>query len=713
MEEEREREKRLFTRRFNLIFFLIFILFVSLVLRLAFLQLVEGDKYVRASSQLSVKPLYTKATRGWIFDRNGEVLANNKPVYTVSFINENLSKDKLAEVAGKLEELLYPVDQRYTRVKILEKMDSGWVYTPKKKEESPTKQPEKTPAESDDQVTTNTGEADNEEVEIIVPEPEEPAWHFNPDDWNLVRYLDIKIPQYQPRTIIKDVPKEVMFYIEEHRTELPGVSVEIDSIRQYKKGDVATHILGYTKPIPANRVDEYLAKGYNPSDIVGVAGVEQYYEDQLRGTEGLKQVQVNNLLKTMQTEEIQSQKPGNNLVLTIDLKYQQKVEKILEDGVHYLQTRPKDPLPKVTSAIAVVMQPKTGEILALANYPDYDLNIYTSPDFSERYSTEVAGREQNLALAGYYSPGSTFKMLSVLIGLEQGLVGQYDRLPSNGSVLVGDRYLKDYKAGGHGPTDARKSLRESVNSYMYYLALRLANYPASKSLYKEKFSVVQYYQNQFGLGIKTGIDLPNEKEVLSGGAKELGRLAHAMIGQYDSFTPIQIAQYVSTIANGGYRMRPHVVKEIREPVANLEGPGRLVTANEPEVLNQVNIKPENLKVVQEGMLEVTQPGGTGYRTFMGTPFKVAAKTGTVQRSGGNTNGLMVGYAPYDDPEIAFVVVVPGGIGGSDSAGPIARALVDAYYGLNQTSAEEIDQDNADEPTTNDEQESERENRRDL
>ncbi len=669
MKEEREREKRLFTRRFNLIFFLIFVLFVSLVLRLAFLQLVEGEKYVRASSQMSVKPLYTKATRGWIFDRNGEVLANNKPVYTITYVVENRSKEHVVEIAAKLEELLYPYDKRNTRVKILEKMDTGYVYNPVKKEETKT-------AEQAPTVLEN-----GEVIESVENE-----WVFDPDEWTLASYLDIKIPLYQPRTIMTNVPKEVLFYVEEHRTELPGVSVEVDSIRQYKKGDVATHILGYTKPIPANKLDAYLARGYNPSDIVGVAGVEEYYEDQLRGTEGMKQVQVNNLLKTMETEEIKSQKPGNNLVLTIDLAFQEKVEKILEDGVQAIRTDLRNPYPDVKKAIAIVMQPHTGEIISLANYPDYDLNIHNSPDFGQRYSAEVDGREQNLALSGFYPPGSTIKMLSVIIGLEEGLVSQYDKLSSTGSVWVGDRYLRDWRTGGHGPTDARKAIKESVNSYMYRLALMLADYPNSKTLFKEKFDIIHYYHQQFGVGVKTGIDLPNEKEMYSGGQRQLGRLAHAMIGQYDAYTPIQLAQYVSTIANGGYRMRPFVVKEVREPIANLQGPGRLVTINDPEVLNQVTVKPENLKVVQEGMLQVTAPGGTAYSAFRGLPFQVAAKTGTAQTGGADNNALLVGYAPYNNPQMVFVVVVPEA-GGSENIGHIARAIVDAYFGLNQSAVE--------------------------
>jgi cell division protein FtsI/penicillin-binding protein 2 len=137
-------------------------------------------------------------------------------------------------------------------------------------------------------------------------------------------------------------------------------------------------------------------------------------------------------------------------------------------------------------------------------------------------------------------------------------------------------------------------------------------------------------------------------------------------------------------------MRPHVVKEIREPVDNMAGPGELVKVIEPEVLNLVDVGPENIKVVQEGMREVTMPGGgTAYSTFAGLPFNVAAKTGTAQRGGGTTNGLMVGYAPYEDPEVVFVVVVPGGAGGSDSAGPMARRLLQAFYGLDKAPEPEV------------------------
>lgn len=653
MEEQKELEEGRFIRRFNLIFFLIFLLFVILVLRLSYLQLVEGEKYVRAAEALSIRTVSTPAPRGWIYDAKGEVLVNNKPVYTITFLDENLSKERILSLATRLEQLLLPVNAAYNRTYILEKMDTGYVYVPKK-----------------------------EYADRIKKERDEGTYTFRPEEWEVVKYPP-NMPRYLPRSIISDIPMEVMFTIEEHRTDFPGISVIVDSMRQYKKGAFAAHILGYMRQIPPNLADEYLAKGYSLNEQVGYAGVEKYYENQLRGTPGKREVRVNNVAKTLETKEVVAQKPGNNLVLTIDADYQQKVEQILAEEVKNLQTRKNNPLPNVKSAIAIVMDPKTGAIKALANYPQYDPNIYNSPDFGKRYKSEVFGREQNTAIAGYFAPGSTVKMLSVMIGLQEGLVTPNEKILSTGSYKVGNLIKRDYKPGGFGWVDARQALQKSVNTYMYELAMRLAHYPESKTLYKQKFEVIDQYHAEFGLGRLTGIDLPGENVAWRAPTEELGRLADAMIGQYDNYTPIQIVQYVSTIANGGYRMRPYVVQEIREPEDNMAGPGKLLWKREPEVLNKVDIKPEYLKVVQEGMRMVTEPGGTAYGTFAGLPIHVAAKTGTVQRTGNNTNGLMVGYAPYEDPEIAFVVVVPGGAGGSDSAGPIARRIVAAYFGLDQ------------------------------
>lgn len=653
MEEKKEMEEGRFVRRFNLIFFLIFLLFVILVLRLAYMQLVEGEKYARAAESLSIRTVLTPAPRGWIYDAKGQVLANNKPVYTITFLDDNLKKKEIISIAERLEKILMPINPAYNRAYILEKMDAGYAYAPKK-----------------------------EFAEKIKKEKEAGTLQFRPEEWEIVSYQP-NMPRYFPRSIVSDIPKEIMFTIEEHRTDFPGINVIVDSMRQYKKGAFAAHILGYMRQIPPNLADEYLAKGYSLNEQVGFAGVEKTYENELRGMAGKREVRVNNVAKTLETKEVMAQKPGNNLVLTIDANYQQKVEQILAEEVKNLQTRKRDPLPNVKSAVAVVIDVKTGAIKAMVNYPQYDPNIYNSPDFGKRYKAEVFGREQNTAIAGYFAPGSTIKMLSVMIGLQEGLVSPYEKILSTGQYKVGNMIKRDYKAGGFGWVDARKALQKSVNTYMYELAMRLARYPQSKTLYKQKFEVIDQYHSEFGLGRMTGIDLPGENVAWRAPTEELGRLADAMIGQYDNYTPIQIAQYVSTVANGGYRMRPYVVQEIREPEDNTAGPGRLIWKKEPEVLNQVQIKPEYLKVVQEGMRMVTEPGGTAYATFAGLPVHVAAKTGTVQRTGNNTNGLMVGYAPYEDPQIAFVVVVPGGAGGSDSAGPMARRIVSSYFGADQ------------------------------
>ncbi len=206
-----------------------------------------------------------------------------------------------------------------------------------------------------------------------------------------------------------------------------------------------------------------------------------------------------------------------------------------------------------------------------------------------------------------------------------------------------------------------------------------------KEGWEKQFSVLDYYNAQFGLGVKTGIDLPGEKTGWENPNLYYGNLADAMIGQYDLFTPIQIGQYVSTIANGGYRVRPHLVKEIRKGTTDPKQKGQTLAQIEPQVLNRVNIDPKYIQVVKEGMRMVTQPGGTVQR-FNGLPFAVAAKSGTAQTGKSAENALVVGFAPYEKPQLVFVVVAPNslrdGTSSSDATGPIARRLLEAYNELN-------------------------------
>ena len=487
--------------------------------------------------------------------------------------------------------------------------------------------------------------------------------------------------KYIPRIIKVDIDNKARAYIEEHKSELPGVEVIPDQMRNYIYDDFMAQVIGYMRGIPNDEFEYYQALGYKLTDRIGRYGLEKQYENILHGKDGQYIVEVNSDYETVAQNAFKKPIPGNNIVLTIDKKYQEAIEKSLEKYVNLLQNREVTPMKDATNATAVVMDPKTGAILAMANYPRFNPNWYNGTISQELYQNEIMPYEQNLAIRGRYPAGSTVKPLTVLMGLQEGVIStntiiqdkgiiQYD-YKANGDPL----YMRNYGNQAFGPIDLTKALQKSSNVFMTNIALRL----------KEKYGVyetietMRYYDKMFGLGEKTGIDLPEE---LPGNISSQYNFVQHSIGQNDTFTAMQLAQYVSTIANEGYRMEPYLVQAIEE--GSLMGTtGKILYKREPEVLNKIDLSPEYLKAVQEGMYQVTQLGGTAYYSLKGIPINVAAKTGTAQAANRNKedHAIFVGYAPYEDPEIAFAVIVPYGGGGGSSAGPIARDIIESYLDI--------------------------------
>lgn len=802
---EKQSEKSHIPTRLNVLFFIVFLFFAAIILRLAFVQLVEGEKYKHDLEKYSTRELPIPAPRGRILDTNGQVLVDNKPVYTVTYveeqnqdINEDLVADKLAgilvmddEEMGTDKDLLKKaLDLRSTlpvsfgpketseliakiepKIKALPQsaqvdtlsdvqlvktalalgMRMSIPIVDKEREtlkKTLTAQIQAIQKKSNGEEVTDSellklAFATNKPVKITLNDDEkddlkkelkaqlralpEPADLVKQDDMDLLRIaamfdLDIPLPltneqrhfqwrkmailkemraygiaSYIPRRVKVNISQNEMFKIEERRTELPGISVIVEPIRQIRKdadgGPIATHILGYINAIRPEVLNEYLAQGYTATDRVGENGLERYYERQLRGKDGIEEVHVNKDSETVEKRLQRAPEPGNDLILSMDWRFQSKVEEILKNSLIEMKNNPKT-AKYVTDAHALVMNPKTGEILAMASAPDYDLNVYYDRKlFNKVYRTEILPNEANRFINAAYAPGSTVKALSVMMALQEGLTNPNEIIVDRGGWKVGNLFKRNWKLSGHGPVNARRALQVSNNTYMYAMAMRLADKGYSQNKhYKEMFSVIDFYNAQFGLGVKTGVDLPFEGNGYFSSYTEYGRLADAFIGQYDSFTPMQLGQYVSTVANGGYRIRPHFVKEIRKGTIDPKKPGKVLTMMEPEVLNRVDIDQKWIKVVQEGMRLVTQSGGTAASTYSGLPFTVAAKTGTAQTGGDQDNSLIVGYAPYEDPQVAFVVIVPKGGHGSDSSGPISRKILEAYhslYPLTATSASQL------------------------
>ncbi len=791
---ENQQEKSHIPTRLNVLFFIVFLFFAAIILRLAYVQLVEGEQYKHDLEKYSTRELAIPAPRGRILDRNGEVLVANKPVYTVTYveeqnqdINEDLVADKLAgilkmddEAPGTDKELLKKALELHATLpvsfgakqtsQLIAKIEPKIRALPKltvidslsdiqlvktalsvgmrvnipiaakdrdslKKVFAAQIQAMKKPTDTDDisdlellklafqanksvKITLDAKERDDlkKELKAQLRQLPAPSELHQQDDMDLLRYaamfdLDVPLPltneqrqfqwrkmailkemraygiaSYIPRRIKVNISPDEMFKIEERRTELPGISVIVEPIREIRKdpdgSPFGTHFLGYINAIRPESLDEYMAQGYSPTDRVGENGLERYYERQLRGKDGVMEVHVNKDSETVEKRMRRAPEPGNDLILALDWRFQSKVEDILKNSLAEMQKNPST-AKYVKDAHALVMNPKTGEILAMASAPDYDLNVYYDrKKFNKVYRTEILPNEANHFINAAYAPGSTAKPLSVMLSLQEGLTTPNETILDRGGWKVGNMYKRNWKLSGHGLVNARRALQVSNNTYMYAMAMRLVDKAHSQhKSYKEMFSVIDFYNAQFGLGVKTGVDLPFESTGYFSSYDEFGRLADAFIGQYDSFTPMQLGQYVSTIANGGYRIRPHFVKEIRKGTIDPKQPGQVLTVMEPEVLNRVQIDPQWIKVVQEGMRMVTMPGGTAYSSFHGLPFNVAAKTGTAQTGGDQDNALIVGYAPYEDPQLVFVVIVPKGGHGADSSGPIARKILEAYNAL--------------------------------
>ncbi|HDR8500661.1 TPA: penicillin-binding protein 2, partial [Bacillus cereus] len=461
----------------------------------------------------------------------------------------------------------------------------------------------------------------------------------------------------------------------------------------YVNGNLFRSILGNItsseEGLPKENLDSYLVRGYNRNDRVGKSYIEQRYEDVLHGTkEEVKNI-TDKSGNIVSTEIISKGKSGNSLTLTIDMELQKKVEESIEKNLRAF----KSSEPLLDRAFVVMTNPNNGQILSMAG----------------KKIVEKEGKieVEDLALGNMttsYELGSAVKGATLLTGYETGAIHPGDQFYDAPMKFKGTQAKKSWNVSGFGNINDLRALQVSSNVYMFQTALKIAgvNYVPNGSLDIKQgaFDTMRYYFKQFGLGVPTGIDLPNE---IIGQTRKVdsqpGFLLDFSIGQYDTYTPLQLAQYISTIANGGYRMQPQIVQEIREQSIK-EEVGKVIRSIEPVVLNRIDMKKEHIDRIKEGFRWVFQEGdGTGVKYFKNAPYKPAGKTGTAQTVyggddpiGRNAKGermecynlTLVGYAPYDNPEVAFSVVVPwlhDDKNGINSI--IGKEVLDVYFDLKQ------------------------------
>ena len=654
------------------------------------LQYVHGAEYLEQSRRKIAKTETVEAARGQILDRYGRVLVSNRASYNVSLDTSFMGEDRNTVLLRLLdicrEESVtwsdtLPVSQSAPYVftaegaygnlrKYAEKMKwEGLVPTA---EEIEALQSAESPAlPSAERLIAKLRETyqvdpalSDEEARDLVGVLYELALRSREITWSSYVFA-------------QDV--EMTFIVKVKEASLSGVSIDTTTVREYNTS-YAAHLLGRVGLMDSdewNNIYQALDYPYNAS--VGKDGMEQAFESYLHGVPDKRAIETNDQGKVVsaddnwkideRTGEPQAPQPGYNVISTLDIKLQEAVERALADGVGALKSE------DTQGAAAVVIDVNDGGVLASASYPTYDLST-----FLQNY-TELANDPLNplfnRATQGIYPPGSTFKMVTAIAGLQEGVITPTDEILDTGRYT----YYKDYQpqcwyyrqyGRTHGKENVSEAIRDSCNIFFYDVGRRLG------------ISLLDEYAQKFGLGEYTGIEVYESKGHVAGpgyteslGQKWYdGNTLPAAIGQENNqFTPIQLANYVATLANGGTHYSAHLLKEVKSSDFS-----QVVYQYEPEVLNELDLDPENLEAVTRGMLMVTQPGGSAYSYGFNTlDIQVAAKTGSAQVSSATeSNAVFVCFAPYEDPEIALAIVVEKGGSGS-TLSSIAVEILDYYF----------------------------------
>jgi penicillin-binding protein 2 len=484
--------------------------------------------------------------------------------------------------------------------------------------------------------------------------------------------------QYVP--LKRDVDAATIGQILEAKLDLPGVVVEDYPVRYYPQGEWGAHLFGYLGEISEQELAQRRGLGYRLGDQIGKMGLERTFDFELKGEEAVRIWEVDRVGQPIRVLEEKKYIPGHNLHLTIDARLQAVAELAIREQLEWAKTQTNPQLNKANAGSVVALDPRTGAILAMVSYPEFDPNLFvgniSSAAFNELINNPL-NPFSNRITRGQFMPGSTFKPITVLAALEGGFAQPDETFKCTGVVRVGNRQLRCSPA--HGEQNVVDGLKNSCNTVMAELAFRVG---------PEKLAA---YARLLGLGSRTGLNLePEEIQGLIGDPewkrKARGEPWYPMetaliaIGQsFINVTPIQLAQVYAAIASGGQVFQPQLVKKITT------ASGEIVTEFAPRAVRKINVKPENLAVVREGLTEVVQEGTARY-AFAGFPLDqipVAGKTGTAENVGKNDYAFFASYAPSDEPELVVVVVIEEGGFGSQAAAPVARKIYEAYFGLKE------------------------------
>lgn len=676
-------DEKKYNVKYNILSVLVYIIGIILLIQLFNLQIVKGQDFRNQSNTRLTRESVLKAARGNIFDRTGNPIVTNEMGFRLDLYKTKVDNQTLNTTILKIANILEKNGDKYSdnlpiSVEPFDfiNMDENAQKTWKKKykinenasaEDCFYKLKERYKIDSDNIQETR-------KIMTIRYEIEQNG------------YSSIKAAK-----ICSDLSRESAMELSEKNSEFAGIDIVTEPIISYTSGSLASHILGTVGKITQ---DELSGKEdtYDMNDLIGKTGIQYVFEDLLKGKDGIRQIDMN-IDGTITGEYIEQEAvAGSDIVLTIDSNVQKITEKALKDNITKISTGGFSSRSDADAGAAVVMNVKTGEILGMASYPDFEPQLFINGISSEKYKEyQDKSALYNRAISGTYAPGSIFKMVTAIAGLESGVINTKSTINDTGVYPHAHKpvcwYYTEY-GRGHGPLNVSQAIKHSCNYFFYEIGNRIG------------IDTLEKYAKYFGLGKKTQVELPSESsgKVASRSIAEsenrdwyVGETLSAAIGQsYNNFTPIQMAKYISMLANGGKNIDVSVIKTI------IDSDGKEMSKNEiDDFVNKklgfssndnsedLNISQENLKAILEGMKGVTsESGGTAYSTFAGFNVEVAGKTGTAQ-VGNKTNGWFAGFAPYDDPEIAVVVVVENVTHGGYTA-EVARDIFAEYFGMNVT-----------------------------
>lgn len=674
-------------------YIVVIVISVIFIATLFNLQIVNGENYREQSEKRMLRTKNITAPRGEIYDRNGVILATNKLSYDVELYKVRVSTKEQNDGILRLVEILNEnSDKVYSTFPVNDDLN-GFNFENTEEEQKWKKEMKLDSTLTFDQV-----------IDKYIEKYE--LQDYSDNRLNQIKMVEIKYEAnlngyslFNSATIAKDISQKSVAKIGEEKYKIYGISIVSVPKRYYPNGNLLSHTIGYVSKISSTEYEKKKEQGYNVNSVIGKAGIEQSFEKYLRGNDGVIKEETDTLGNVSSQTETTEAKSGDNVTLTIDYRLQKVAEESLLNTINGLQngTLVGKKFSDANAGAVVVLDVDSGEVLASASYPTYDINSLIGgislKDWNALQNNSLHPMLNRVA-SGTYSPGSTFKMLVGMAGLMNGKITVDEKYYDPGIYPYGYHpkcWLYTDRHMTHGWINIEGAIKGSCNCYFYEVGRRIG------------ISEIVKYAKLFGLGQKTGIELSGEVAGTIAGADDksedglkspwyLGDTLSAAIGQSgSSYTPIQLANYIATIANGGKLNKVSLIKSVDNEVAGTSESLADINKYISEYTGvnfeekDLNINSEYIDAIKKGMLSVTsETGGTSYIVFKNSDIQVAGKTGTAQVPNGNNNGIFVGFAPYDNPKIAVVAVIEHGGEGTYTAN-VVKPIMEEYFNIDKES----------------------------